>query len=121
MATTATTPSELYIAIDETIRSQVTPNSITPQTHSDLLDNIVLVLSADTYTTGATYDSSASTINFITTNTGVTYSVSGITDTHTTGGTYTASASTITFSDNMGGGYAVNGLTTLASYNVISG
>ena len=70
MATTATTPSELYIAINETIRSQVTPNSITPQTHSDLLDNVVRVLSADTYTIGGTYDSSASTINFIGNSTG---------------------------------------------------
>ena len=61
MTTTATTPSELYLAIDSTLRSQVTPNSITPETHSDLLDNVVRVLSADTYTTGATYDLSAST------------------------------------------------------------
>jgi len=112
MATTATTPSELILAIDTTIRTKVTPNSITPDTHSGLLDNIVEVLSADTYTNAASYDVSASTINFTTSNTGVTYSVSGITDTniYTTGGTYVASASTITFGDNNGGDYAVSGI-----------
>lgn len=54
MATTATTPSELITVITSTIRSQTAPNSITPITHSDLLDNIVQVLSASTSTTGAT-------------------------------------------------------------------
>lgn len=112
MATTATTPSELILAIDTTIRQKVTPNSITPETHSGLLDNIVDVLSGDTYTNAGVYDATASTINFTTTNSGVTYSVSGITDnnTFTTGGTYVASASTITFEDNQGGGYAVTGI-----------
>jgi len=112
MSTTATTPSELFVSIDSTIRNQTTPNSITPESHSDLLYNIVEVLSADTYTTSGIYDATASTINFTTSNTGVTYSVSGITDnnTYTTGGTYVASASTITFEDNQGGGYVVTGI-----------
>jgi hypothetical protein len=48
MATTATTASELLLAIDTTIRSQTAPNSITPITHSDLLDNVVRVLSGTT-------------------------------------------------------------------------
>ena len=112
MITTATTPSDLIIAINSTIRTKVTPNSITPETHSDLLDNIVGVLSSDTYTNLATYNASASTINFTTTNSGVTYSVSGITDTYTTGGTYTLSSSTITFEDNKGLGYSVSGITS---------
>lgn len=54
MATTATTPNELYEAIDSTLRNQTVPNSITPTTHSDLLNNIIEVLSAATSTTGAT-------------------------------------------------------------------
>ncbi len=113
MATTATTPSELILAIDETIRTKVTPNSITPETHSGLLYNIVEVLSANTYTSTAVYDISASTINFTTTDTGLTYSVTGITDTntYTTGGTYITSASTITFNDNTGGEFSVTGIT----------
>ena len=120
MATTATTPSELIIAIDSTIRTKVTPNSITPQTHSDLLDNVVMVLSADTYTTSGIYDTSASTINFTTSNTGVTYSVSGITDTVVTGGTYNASASTITFDNNQGGNFGITGITVPTTYSVVT-
>ncbi len=54
MATTATTPNELYEAIDSTLRNQTVPNSITPTTHSDLLYNVIEVLSAATMTTGAT-------------------------------------------------------------------
>lgn len=54
MATTATTPNELYEAIDSTLRNQTVPNSITPTTHSDLLYNLIQVLSGATSTTGAT-------------------------------------------------------------------
>ena len=118
MATTATTPSELIIAIDSTIRTKVTPNSITPQTHSDLLDSVVMVLSADTYTTSGVYDGQ-STINFTTSNTGVTYSVTGITDTVLTGGTYDASASTITFDNNQGGNFGVTGITVPTTYSEV--
>lgn len=50
MSTTATTPSELYISIDTTIRGQVEPNSITPESHSDLLYNMVEVLSGGSST-----------------------------------------------------------------------
>jgi len=50
MATTATTASELILAIDSTIRQQTARNSITPTTHSGLLDNMVQVLSAVTVT-----------------------------------------------------------------------
>lgn len=119
MATTATTPNELYESIDSTIRNQTTPNSITPELHSDLLYNIVEVLSADTYTTGATYDTTTSTINFTTSNSGVTYNTSGITGTYTTGGTYTTTASTITFEDNVGGSYNVN--ISPNSYSIVTG
>jgi len=121
MATTATTPNELYESIDSTIRNQTTPNSITPESHSDLLYNIVEVLSADTYTTSGVYDTTASTINFTTSNTGVTYNVSGITGTYTTGGTYTLTASTITFEDNVGGTYNVNGIASVNSYSIVTG
>jgi hypothetical protein len=43
MATTATTPSELIIAIEQVIGSKTQPNSITPDTHSGLLDNITFL------------------------------------------------------------------------------
>jgi len=120
MATTATTPSELILAINSTIRTKVTPNSITPQTHSDLLDSVVMVLSADTYTTSGIYDANSSIINFTTSNTGVTYSVSGITDTVITGGTYDASASTITFDNNQGDNFGVTGITVPTTYSVVT-
>ena len=79
MSTTATTPSELFISIDTTIRSQVQPNSITPETHSDLLYNMVEVLSANTFTNSGEYVSSASSINFTSTDTNESFSVTGIT------------------------------------------
>ena len=49
MAATGTTPSELLIDNNNIIRVKDIPNSITPETHSNLLDNIVNVLSANTF------------------------------------------------------------------------
>jgi len=45
MAATGTTASELLIDIDNIIGSKTQPNTITPTTHSDLLNNMVSVLS----------------------------------------------------------------------------
>ena len=50
MAVTGTTAAELLIDIDSTIRVMVGVNTITPTTHSALLDNIVKVLSGMTTT-----------------------------------------------------------------------
>jgi len=77
MSTTASTPSELFIAIDTTLRNQTAPNSITPLTHSDLLYNMVEVLSGNTYTTGGTYSSGTTTY---TNNVGESFNVSGFND-----------------------------------------
>lgn len=124
MATTATTPSELLIAIDTTVRNQTTPNSITPITHSDLLYNVVEVLSANTYTTGGTYISSASTIDFSTN--GVNYSVdlSELDDNYLplTGGTITGNINTNTLTvQTLGTGTSVTNLGIDSSGNVVSG
>lgn len=70
MAATGTTPSELIIDINNVIRSKDQPNTITPDTHSGLLDNMVKVLSADTYVNSAEYTQSASTITFTNTSGG---------------------------------------------------
>jgi len=125
MATTATTPSELLIAIDTTVRNQTTPNSITPITHSDLLYNVVEVLSANTYTTGGTYISSASTIDF-STNNGVNYNVdlSELDSVYLplTGGTITGNVNTDTLKiQTLGTGTSVTNLGIDSSGNVVSG
>jgi hypothetical protein len=70
MAATGTTPSELLIDINNVIRSKDQPNTITPDTHSGLLDNMVKVLSGDTYVNSAEYTQSASTITFTNTSGG---------------------------------------------------
>jgi hypothetical protein len=48
MAATGTTASELLTDIDNIIGSKTQPNTITPTTHSDLLNNMVKVLSGTT-------------------------------------------------------------------------
>ncbi len=70
MASTGTTPAELLIDINSTIRTQTGANTITPTTHSDLLDNIVKVLSGGTEYTDTFFvmkngDDSTGTINDI--------------------------------------------------------
>jgi len=124
MATTATTPSELLIAIDTTVRNQTTPNSITPITHSDLLYTVVEVLSANTYTTGGTYISSASTIDF-STNNGVNYNVdlSELDSVYLplTGGTITGNINTDTLKiQTLGTGTSVTNLGVDVNGDVVS-
>lgn len=48
MAITATTVQELIQSIDTNIRNKTARNSITPTTHSDVLTEVVQVLSGDT-------------------------------------------------------------------------
>lgn len=48
MVATGTTASELLTDIENIIGSKTQPNTITPTTHSDLLNNMVKVLSGET-------------------------------------------------------------------------
>jgi hypothetical protein len=62
MASTGTTPAELLIDINSTIRTQTGANTITPTTHSDLLDNIVRVVSGTTNNGIFDIDNSGNTV-----------------------------------------------------------
>jgi len=124
MATTATTPSELYEAIDSTIRNQTAINSITPTTHSDLLYNMVEVLSGGTTTTGATLVGDIVYFDRVDSLSAYTVDFSTILNTYLslTGGTVTGNVDVDSLTiQTLGTGTSVTNLGIDASGNVVSG
>lgn len=123
MATTATTPNELYEAIDSTLRNQTVPNSITPTTHSDLLYNIIEVLSASTMTTGATLVGETIYFNRVDSLSAFTLNLSTIDSSSLplSGGTLTGGLTGETLNlQSIGTGTSVNSLGIDSSGNVIT-
>ena len=113
MAATGTTPSELLIDINDIIRSKNKPNTITPETHSDLLDNMVKVLSGSNYNDIISYSSGVLTfVNPDSTTYEVTGFYTGSTEVFVTGGTYNENTGELTLTDNLSNDRLIGGFFT---------
>ena len=114
MATASgTTPSELLIDINNTIRRKDQPNTITPETHSNLLDNMVKVLSGSNYSDIVSYESGKITfVNPDSTTYEVTGFYTGSTEIFVTGGTYNENTGELTLTDNLSNDSLISGFFT---------